>query len=359
MAEAETPRDWVVEPYVRGDEQAILELFNREFGQARAMEHWRWKFLTNPFGGPFISLAWHAGERFLVGNQVLMPFPFNLGGERRLGGHSLDLVVHHDFRRQGIFEKTGKHAIANLEAQGGAAVIAFPNASSYPGFVRSLGWSRILVPSRWTLRLGVRGKVTRKTGVALAGLLADALIRPRAVQRVVRQAARSRAATPELAVRHLPRLPEGVDVLWAREAKVTRLSLWKDRAYLAWRYEQNPDHDFTFHALEGKDGLEGLAVSVVRGGIATLCEFLLPSRDPASAARLRDETSAHLARAGAEEIHFFGHDPGFFAQVFAGFAHREAAANVFVGRFLGEGPWREEFVDPASWTLTYGDGDFV
>jgi hypothetical protein len=160
-------------------------------------------------------------------------------------------------------------------------------------------------------------------------------------------------------VRHLSRLPAGTDDLWAREARVSRLSLWKDQEYLAWRYEQNPDHAFTYHVLERGGHLAGMAVSVLRDGVAMFCEFLLPERDPAAGIRLRDEASLHLAGLGADEIQFLGHDPGYFAEVFRGFSRREATDNVFVGRYLGEGPWREPFVDPATWTLTYGDGDFV
>ena len=73
-------RAWDVEPYRPGDEAAILDLFRSEFGRERSLEHWRWQFLDNPYGGPFISLAWHRSERFLVGNQVLISETYGPGG---------------------------------------------------------------------------------------------------------------------------------------------------------------------------------------------------------------------------------------------------------------------------------------
>jgi len=356
-------REWVVEPYRPGDEEAILALFNAEFGLTRSMRHWRWKFLENPYGGPFISLAWHRATRQLVGNQVLMPVPLNVGGRRVLAGHSLDLVVHHDFRRQGIHEHTGRHAMETLRQAGGEALFAFPNASSYPGFVRSQGWSRILEPTAWTLRLGVRRKLARRLGplAPLAGV-ADVAVRAAARARLERAVAAARAATPAVRAAHGASVPGDVDALWAREAAVAELSLWKDATYLGWRYGQNPDHRFTWHRLDvaGIDGPAALAVTVVRDGAAILCELLVPSRDAALGRRLVGEACLHHAAGGAiDEVRFLGHDAGFFAAALAGFTAAPAPANVFVGRAIADDALTARMADAGRWSLTYGDADFV
>ena len=358
MATEPADRAWTVEAYRPGDEAHILELFRREFGVERSEAHWRWQFLDNPYGGPFISLAWHRERRFLVGNQVLMPFPLNLGGTRALAGHSLDLVVHHDFRRQGVFEHTAKHAFANLRAAGGVALVAFPNAASYPGFVRTLGWRRILEPVRWTLRLGVRGKLARRLGAPLAAL-GDAAYRAGTAAARGAALAAARRATPALAVAHADRLPDGVDALWAREARAAALSLWKDRTYLAWRYERHPDHRFTFHALTRGGALAGLGVSVVVAGVALVCELIVPDRDPDAGRRLALETARHCGDAGAEEVRFLGHDAGFLARALRDFAAAPAPENVFVGRAIADEALTARLADASAWTLAYGDGDFV
>ena len=191
-------REWDVEGWHPGDEAAILELFRAEFGRERTLAHWRWKFLENPCGGPFISLAWHRQRHQLVGNQVLMPFPLCAGGRRLLAGHSLDLVVHHDFRRQGVFERTGRHAEEYLRQQGGEALVAFPNASSYPGFVRSLGWKRILEPTMWKRRLGLRAKLERRLRVPALAAAVDAVFRSRTGGVLRRELAVARVARPGL-----------------------------------------------------------------------------------------------------------------------------------------------------------------
>lgn len=352
-------RAWVVEAYRPGDETAILDLFRSEFNRERSLAHWRWKFLDNPYGGPFISLAWHREPRFLIGNQVLMPFQLCVDGRPVLGGHSLDLVVHHDFRRQGVFEQTAKHAFETLRRAGGSVLMAFPNASSYPGFVRTLHWRRILEPRLWVERLGVRRKLRRLLHASFPATAADAPVRLLARLGLERRARTARAATPGFEVGHLDRLPEQTNDLWDRERQAVDLSLWKDRTYLAWRYERNPDHRFVFHSLFRGEVLEGLAVSTERDGIALICEFIVPSRSVALGRRLLVETSLHHAGAMVDEVHFLGYGAGYFREAFAEFAVRPSPANVFVGRALVDDALTDRMAEADRWTLSYGDGDFV
>jgi hypothetical protein len=288
-----------------------------------------------------------------------MPFPLNVGGVRHLAGHSLDLVVHRDFRRQGIFEVTGRHAEETLRQAGGTALVAFPNASSYPGFVRSLGWKRLIEPERWTYRLGVRGELNARVRVPAVAAVADAAFRVYAEGKLRRLVARARAATPGYTVTHSSRVPAAMDALWAREAKVAPLSVWKDATYMDWRYVRHPDHRFTFHSLERAGELAGVCVSVVRGGIVLLCELLVPERDAAAGYRLLLETCLARAADRADRIQFLGRDPGYFATVFRDFVRRPAPENVFVGRAIADDALTGRMADIGNWTLTYGDGDFV
>lgn len=356
---SEPDRAWEVRPWQPGDEVAMLGLFRAEFGHERSPAHWKWKFLDNPCGGPFIALAWNRERPQLVGNQVLMPFPLCAGGRRRLAGHSLDLVVHHDFRRQGIHEVTGQMAEERLKASGGEALVAFPNAASYPGFVRSRGWKRILEPTIWKRRLGLRAKLEGRLRVAFLASGLDALYRASSRSALERRLAEARAAAPGFSVEHLSRLPEGLDALWDLERRRVRVSLWKDREYLSWRYERHPEQRFTYHVLSRGGVLTGLAVSGIRDRTALLCELLVPGRDEAAGRLLVLSACANAAEAGADEVHFLGHDDGWFGRVLDGFVAAPAPGNVFVGRGIDDEALTAEMADAANWTLTYGDGDFI
>jgi Acetyltransferase (GNAT) domain len=344
-------RDWGWRRYQSGDEHALMALFNTEFGMNRSLDHWRWQFADNPYGGPYIVLAERTSDRMLVGSHVAMPFPLNVLGRQRIGGHTLDLVVHHDFRRQGIFETTARACFEWMSGEGVAAVVAFPNASSYPGFVRGLGWHRIVFPHQWERRVGTRhlkgGSLTR-----LAGRVMDVPVR--AWSRILRP------GRSDGEIRLHSKVPNEADALWERIRSREVLSLWKDRRYLAWRYDSNPDHDFEYVCLEKAGGVVAMAVVTVLRDRLVVCELLVPGEVAASGRSLVAAIGLLAADRGLDGVRFIGHDAGRFREAFAGFARRVAVENVFCGRPLdGDPSLAERFILPENWTLTFGDGDFV
>ncbi len=53
--------EYRIRSYRPGDEEAILDLFRDSFRSDLSLEHWAWKYLRNPLGGPRISLAFSPG----------------------------------------------------------------------------------------------------------------------------------------------------------------------------------------------------------------------------------------------------------------------------------------------------------
>src|SRR5438093_7605854 len=76
---------FIIRPYQRGDEAAILDLFQRSFNQARSVEHWRWKYEDDPYGAEHISVAFQDGG-MLVGHYAGYPVAFHRAGS--------DIVAH-------------------------------------------------------------------------------------------------------------------------------------------------------------------------------------------------------------------------------------------------------------------------
>ena len=93
MPEARNVRPWRVERYREGDEQAVLDLFRTVFGHSRSLEHWRWQFKDNPYGGPFVSLARREDDGTVVGSYSVMPVMLNVMGTAVLGCQSVDTAV--------------------------------------------------------------------------------------------------------------------------------------------------------------------------------------------------------------------------------------------------------------------------
>ncbi|HEV8661277.1 MAG TPA: GNAT family N-acetyltransferase [Thermoanaerobaculia bacterium] len=95
---AETDARFTIRRYQRGDETAILDLFNRSFHQARSLEHWRWKYEDDPYGGERISVAFQSGGA-LVGHYAGYPVAFQRDGSplvaHQIGDTMTDRSVRH------------------------------------------------------------------------------------------------------------------------------------------------------------------------------------------------------------------------------------------------------------------------
>ena len=361
MAEATPSMPWRLERYRDGDEEAVLTLFRTVFGKARSLEHWRWQFKANPYGGPFVSMARREHDGLVVGSYSVMPVMLNVMGRSQLACQSVDTAVHPDHRGQRLFETTASDCYAWCASAGLQAVVGFPNSSSYPGFMRTLGWRRIVFPDQYLLRLGIGAALASRTRIPLLPSLADAAYRSR--RRIgwsSRRALLRRLAGGELSFRTHDRVPAKYEKLWDACRSLEVLSTWKDTKYFTWRYDQNPDHRFSYFTLERASGeIAALAVGVDLSGALTLCELMIEGRNAPVGRWLVAEIALHALSRGMRTVSFLGADQGLFSEVFEGFARERSYANVYCGRAFDSAVLSELLPQPGNWTVTFGDGDFV
>lgn len=342
-------RVWRTLRYQPGDEHDLLALFNREFDKQRSLEHWRWQFERNPYAPPTIVVARRESDGLLVGSHVVMPIALDIEGERVLAAHTLDLVVHRDFRRQGIFETTARECFAWCLERGMRAVIAFPNDQSYHGFVRTLGWSRIIDPARWDRRVGLAH--------ALSGAMRAVAWAPDLLWRWLERARLGPAARWKGVWSDA--VPDDYDQLWAECAAEFHVSLWKDRQYMAWRYDENPDHGFRYAGMRDGGRLQALAVVHTDNGRAMICEWIAPRVVGIELGRaLVREVCLEAMRNGSDRVSFLGADGGYFGRCLSGFARRPAPESVLTGMGLEPGI-DERIREGSNWCVTYGDADYV
>ena len=345
---------WEARRYRDGDEQDVLALFNHVFGQSRTLAHWRWQHAENPYGPSAVMVARERRGQRMAGTMSFMLLPMNVSGVRTLAGHAVDLAVHEDFRRQGIYETVARECAAWCRERGCRAVIAFPNPHerSYHGFVGKLGWSHVMDPNLWEMRLGLR---------LPAG--APAWLRPLiwVPEQVLRALARLQIGrySAGLTTEWTPAVPADHDVLWSKCAAELGLSLWKDREYFAWRYDRNPDHTFEYVSLRRGASLVGLAV-VLRGDRrATICELLCVRSDGAEVgSALVGEVCRRSLERRDLRVAFLGGDDGFFSRCLRGFKVRPAP-EVFTARGFEGDPLDAQVRATGRWIMTFGDADYV
>ena len=356
-------RTWSLVSYRPGDEHEILELFNTGFGQQRTMATWNWRFLANPYGGPFASLARRNSDGKLVGAYLCIPFQLAVDGQPELSFQGVDLIVSPECRKQGMFESMARHTYELLREAGGRALVAFPNptAMSYPGFTRTLDWKPAAELKTYTRRLGLERPLRAMLKLPVLARAANAGFRAFTKRQLERELARRPEADNHATQFHMhTSVPPGCDELWDDCRAQQRLSFWKDSAYLRWRYDQDPDYDFEYACLTQAGRLIALAVVHHRDGVAVVCELLVAGRDVRTGRRLVAELCRAQFRARARSVSFLGHDAGFHTSILAGFSLSPVIHNVLVVRALeGAEPLERTMSQPDAWTLTYGDADFV
>lgn len=352
-------RGWSVDAYRPGDEHEILALFNSGFGQARTLATWYWRFRDNPLGGPLASVARRDSDGRLVGTYMCLPFRLNVSGRALPAAQVVDLVVHPDHRRQGMFERMARHSYEQLGALGYRAEVAFPNptAMSYPGFTRTLGWSPLSTIRRTGARLDLGRPLRRLLRLPWLANTANATWRVRLARALERR--RRASAHAGFEFRTSTAAPEGCDRLWDACRESQGLSFWKDAGYLRWRYDANPDHDFTYGCLTRAGELVALAVALERDDAVILCELLVAGRDPAAGRGLVAEMCGLAFRRRMRSISYYGHDDGYLASVLEGFSTAREAENVLVGHPLAGDARVAMSPAQARWTIAYGDADFV
>jgi GNAT superfamily N-acetyltransferase len=227
------------------DAAGINRLFERAMGVKRSLEHDRWKFWQNPFGSPYIMLAEDEGE--IVGQYALWPLPILLGPEVVKGAQSLDTMTHPDYQGQGMFT-TLAAACYDLAASRGAEVLyGFPNASSYPGFVRRLNWHHTGGIARWLRALHPSDHPRIPT-----------LLKPFAnAAAMLLPVGRTRGLQLE---RTRPPAADLTEFLKTHPPEKDTCAPHRNPEWYAWRFEEAAGHDYTWICAWEKGKLQGWVV---------------------------------------------------------------------------------------------------
>lgn len=119
---------WKVREGNRLDVEGILSLrgvvFAEEERDKLDSRFWQWEFVDGPAGKAFIYIV-EDGNR-IIGHFADIPRQFSVQTTGVLGTLSLDLMVHPDYWRRGIFAATGRYGAEKVRQENGLFLTAFP-----------------------------------------------------------------------------------------------------------------------------------------------------------------------------------------------------------------------------------------
>jgi GNAT superfamily N-acetyltransferase len=228
---------WEAVPYTPELAPAVLALHRRAWPEAEIGDErfFRWQYDENPAGPALSALARARNGGELIGQFGAIPLRLWVDGEERLGALGLNVVTDEAYRRQGIFAGLGRAADERMAHAGAAIAFAMPNESSFPGFVRRLGYTHAGDLPFLARPVNARRLAARRLPVPGAPALAALLSRPffpplPAVAEPV----------PGVAVERVEQIDAQFDDFWRRVRGRERIMVIRDASFLEWRFRRIP-----------------------------------------------------------------------------------------------------------------------
>ncbi|MGQ9702966.1 MAG: GNAT family N-acetyltransferase [Actinomycetota bacterium] len=247
--------------YRPGDEHAILGLFRETFGQERGLESWRWRYEGLAGNTEHILLV-RDREGNLCGHYASQIFTVVYREKEIMGALRLDFMVHPDFQRKGIggllIDASRKHLAERCSLH-----ISFPNPNSTSITRKKRPHFMDEAPIYW--RLADVGSLFKAAGLRSCPPFflrwANAMLRS-AYRLLELPTLLDRGLECEVGTRFAELLPESPS--FRRQG--CGIYFKRDAAFLRWRFDENPERDYTLLFLGprgGARGQEGYAVLAV------------------------------------------------------------------------------------------------
>jgi hypothetical protein len=202
-----------IKNYKKTDEKHILELFKNSFGKSMSLEYWKWRFLQNPFDtSTYISLMWD--NQLLVGHYAVSPVQMVFERKLQKTCLSMTTMTHSNYFGRGIFSQLSENLYAKLKSEDFEMVWGFPNNNSHYGFKKNLNWKDINIIPMMNISKEKVDKLKTKVTYLKHAIIGDVI-------------------------------QKSLNLIDAR------IRINKTKAYLNWRYVNNPIADYKIISLEG------------------------------------------------------------------------------------------------------------
>lgn len=331
--------------YEPGDEDGILDLFNRVFAEGnpayvpRGMDTWKHIYLGNPAGHEILVATDPDGA--IIANYSAIPTHCNVRGQRLRCAQAVDTCVdaawRGSLRRNSVFVTIAKRYVELFgqtnEAYTNEYMFGLPNEKAFPVGTRIIGYKPVHCP------------LLRQSKIFEEAWIDELAARAEGVEVV-----ESDGNDEDLAA---------LEALYLEHLASTPLAAWKDAAHLAWRYRDWPDVDYRF-LIARRDGRPEAAL-VFRLGwmgqpLVPLVDWIGRGDDPALLAGLLAAVAGMAHQAGGRHLETWATPPMAHRATLLdlGFTEDPSPFNLCIMDFSEhfDFEWAK-----AHWILTMGDSD--
>ncbi len=323
---------FVIRSYQDGDEEAIRRLFRASFHHDRSLDHWRWKYADNPWGGPTLSIAAKAGEA-LAAHYGGYPIPVWCQDERgrrsflafQIGDTMTDPAVRGAGRgKAGLLARTVRHFFS-VHRDGSFGLFYGFNTGPIQRFCRwFIGGSQDR-PVRYLVR-----ELTPAPDWGAGGYQ----------------------------IERVDAVGAAWDRLFRRAAPRYRFLVRRDAEYLDWRYFKRPDADYVVLAARRFGRLVGWSVFLRREDSIAWGDALFHPRHQRAAEPVLAAALAEPEMAGARQIDaWFSGGPAGWDDQLAGLGFLTRPEPQGLGMIALADTEPEAFDRLGEMYTTMGDGD--
>lgn len=307
-------------------------------------EEFSWWFDRNPAGEGIVSLAVDDGD--VVGVAAMSFFRTRLDGTETRLAIPVNVATDSRYRGQGVFSTLQQENEEAAAASGSPLTVTFPNAKSYPIFVRRLGWIDLPRLRLWARPLRASGVVRYALGRA-------------GDHGGMREPTPTSRLCHGFDVRPVERFGTDMDALGASAGAGYGNHFSRDAAYFNWRYLDSPRDYRCFGAYRGGE-IAGVAVvgHTFKHGVSAgfLADLVAAPEDGAAVRALVSRAVAEV-KGGADALVLLPPPSRTQRRALAraGFAPTNKKLR-FIGKPLRAGARIDQ--RSGAWHFTLGDFDF-
>jgi len=349
---------WVVREGDEKDLKGILSLRKIVFGEMEKdkLDHkfWKWEFMEGPDGKAFIYIVEEGGR--VIGHFADIPRRFSVDGEVVLGALSLDLMVHPDYWRKGIFAAMGRYGAQQVKRENGLFMTAFPIRIETILGLKKIGWKEVVKLPVLVYPIRFSGILNRYYHFPPLSLLVGGVVR---LFYLLLFGWKKKKWMEEVAIEKVSSLDDSFDGFWQKAHPLHPIVGVRNRNYLTWRYFKHPTREYIIYRAIRNGEMRGYIVlrkvELLNFNSTVIVDLL--ALDEVTLTALVEKGIHHSRQEGADLLGFMVPSGHLYYKILRGMGFLPSLKTFLFMVYPHSD--KEIFLSPEKWYVNWGDSDVI
>ncbi len=235
---------WKVRDGNEKDLEGILSLRRLVFGEQEKDKldprFWQWEFMEGADGKAYLYIVEDGNK--IIGHFADIPRRFSVEERAVLGTLSLDLMVHPDYWRRGIFAAMGRYGTQRVKQENGLFLTAFPIRSETILGLKKIGWKQVAELPVLVYPIRFSGITNRYFHSMPLSILVGGAAR---LFYTLFFKGRRRNESKGIEVEEIRQLDDQFEAFCRKALSFNPIMGIRDQHYLTWRYLEHPTRAYT------------------------------------------------------------------------------------------------------------------